>query len=227
MKVGINNLSILYVEDETMIRHQAVEYLSLIYENVVEAKNGLEGLDFYKKYKPDIIITDIEMPKMNGLELAREVRKLDKKIPIIIATAYTNSDYLLEALELQLIKYIVKPVTAPKLKEALEIAYVYIYNKEEKSLVQLSSTVAYDRLNKTLFVENEIVKLSHNEIVLTDLLVVNKERIVTYEEIENTIWAYEGMSKDALRSLIRMLRQKMTGNLIENVSGYGYRIKLG
>ncbi|MCK5855069.1 MAG: response regulator [Sulfurovaceae bacterium] len=222
----IKKITILYVEDETMIRLQAVEYLSLIYDNVLEAKNGLEALELYKKHKPDIIITDIEMPKMNGLELAREIRKLDKKIPIIIATAHTHSEYLLEALELQLIKYIVKPVTAPKLKEALEIAYEYIDKSETESVLKFSDTVAYDRLNKTLLIENEIVKLSHNEIALTDLLVANKERVVMYEEIESAIWAYEGMSKDALRTLVRTLRHKMKGSFIENISGYGYRIKV-
>ncbi|HIP29570.1 MAG TPA: DNA-binding response regulator [Sulfurospirillum arcachonense] len=218
--------TILYIEDENLVRNQAVEYLSLIYKNVLEAKDGLEGLEVYKKYKPDIIISDIEMPKMNGLEMAKEVRKLDKKVPIIIATAYTHSEYLLEALELQLIKYIVKPVTAPKLKEALEIAYIYVDEAEVESVLNFSDVVSYDRLNKTLLVENKIVKLSHNEIALTDLLVENKERVVTYEEIESTIWAYEGMSKDALRTLVRVLRAKMQENFIENVSGYGYRIKV-
>ena len=220
------NLTILYAEDETLIRHQAVEYLSLIYENVLEAKDGVEALELYKKQKPDIVISDIEMPKMNGLVLAREIRKLNKKIPIIIATAHTHSEYLLEALELQLIKYIVKPVTAPKLKEALKIAYSYMDEIKTESVIKFSSTVSYDKLNKTLLVVNEIVKLSHNEIALTDLLVANRERVVTYAEIEGAIWTYEGMSKDALRTLVRTLRHKMEGNFIENVSGYGYKIKV-
>jgi len=219
-------IKVLYVEDEELIRNQAVEYLSLIYENVIEAKDGLEALELYKKYKPDIIISDIEMPKMNGLMLAKKIRRLNKKIPIIIATAHTHSEYLLEALELQLIKYIVKPVTAPKLTEALEIAYTYMDEIEVESVKKFSSKISYDMLNKTLLVENKIVKLSHNEIILTDLLIENRERIVTYTEIEGAIWAYEGMSKDALRTLVRTLRHKMNGNFIENISGYGYKIKV-
>jgi len=166
------------------------------------------------------------MPKMNGLLFAREIRKLNKKIPIIIATAHTHSEYLLEALELQLIKYIVKPVTAPKLTEALEIAYSYMDEIEVKSVIRFSSMVSYDRLNKTLLVVDKIVKLSHNEIIFTDLLIENRERVVTYEEIEGAIWAYEGMSKDALRTLVRTLRHKMKENFIENISGYGYKIKV-
>ena len=219
-------IKILYAEDETLIRNQAVEYLSLIYENVIEAQDGLQALELYKKCEPDIIISDIEMPKMNGLVFAREIRELNKKIPIIIATAHTHSEYLLEALELQLIKYIVKPVTAPKLKEALEIAHTYIDDEVIQSLFPLSELMAYDMFNKVLIQDNTLVKLSYNEILLLDLLTKNYQRVVTYEEIEGTIWAYEGMNKDALRTLVRTLRHKMKGNFIENVSGYGYRVKV-
>jgi len=219
------NTKILYVEDEVLIRNQAVEYLSLIYENVLEAEDGLEALEVYATKRPHIIISDIEMPKMNGLEMAREIRKKNKKIPIIIATAHTQSAYLLDALELQLIKYIVKPVTAKKLKVALDIAHEYIDEEKVQSVVVFSDTAVYDTLNKTLVIENQIVKLSHNEIALTDLLLNNKNRVVTYEEIEGAIWGYEGMTKDALRTLVRTLRRKMKENFIENVSGYGYKIK--
>jgi len=219
------NTKILYVEDEVLIRNQAVEYLSLIYENVLEAEDGLEALEVYATKRPHIIISDIEMLKMNGLEMAREIRKKNKKIPIIIATAHTQSAYLLDALELQLIKYIVKPVTAKKLKVALDIAHEYIDEEKVQSVVVFSDTAVYDTLNKTLVIENQIVKLSHNEIALTDLLLNNKNRVVTYEEIEGAIWGYEGMTKDALRTLVRTLRRKMKENFIENVSGYGYKIK--
>jgi len=219
------NTKILYVEDEVLIRNQAVEYLSLIYENVLEAEDGLEALEVYATKRPHIIISDIEMPKMNGLEMAREIRKKNKKIPIIIATAHTQSAYLLDALELQLIKYIVKPVTVKKLKVALDIAHEYIDEEKVQSVVVFSDTAVYDTLNKTLVIENQIVKLSHNEIALTDLLLNNKNRVVTYEEIEGAIWGYEGMTKDALRTLVRTLRRKMKENFIENVSGYGYKIK--
>lgn len=220
------NITILYIEDEELIRKQAVEYLSLIYSTVLEAKDGEEALKIYHDTKPDIIISDIEMPIMNGLEMAKAIRKLDKKIPIIITTAHTQSEYLLEALQLQLIKYIVKPVTTEKLKSALTIAYEYIEEEKIESIIKFSKTKFYDSLNKTLIIDNSVVKLSYNSILLIDLLIQNYQRVVTYEEIESTIWAYEGMSKDALRTLVRTLRIKLEGDFIENVSGYGYKIKI-
>ena len=220
------NITILYVEDDVLVRTQAVEYLSLIYTNVLEAQNGQEALMVYKKHKPQIIISDIQMPKMNGLEMVKEIRKLDNKIPIIITTAHTQSEYLLEALELQLIKYIVKPATTDKLKSALTIAHEYIEEEKTESMIKFSKSKFYDTLNKTLIIDDSIVKLSYNSLLLIDLLIQNHQRVVTYQEIESVIWNYEGMSKDALRTLVRTLRTKLQGDFIENISGYGYRIKI-
>jgi DNA-binding response OmpR family regulator len=220
------NLTLLYVEDEPLIRQQAVEFLSRRYNTVLEASNGEEALEIYLEHQPHIIISDIEMPKMNGLEMAKKIRQKDKKIPIIIATAYTENRYLLIAVELQLIKYIVKPITTQKLEEALSLAYEYIEEDKIQSIVSLSPTTHYDILNKTLIIENRIIKLTNNEILLLDLLIRHKQRATTYEEIESNIWAYEGMSMDSLRSLVRSLRKKLGGDFLENISGIGYRVRV-
>ena len=223
MENSLKNLTLLYVEDEEMIRQNAVEYLSRICDNVLEAKDGLEALDIYKKYKPDIIISDIKMPRMNGLEFASEIRKVDKETPIIIATAHTETHYLLKAVELQLVKYIVKPITSVKLQEALGLAVDYLTVKES-NIVHINKETLYDILNKTLFITKNIVKLTKNEQLLLHLLATNRQRAISYAEIENTIWEYEGMSMDALRSLVRMLRKKLEGDFVENISGIGYRL---
>ena len=219
----LKNLTILYVEDEKMIRQNAVEYLSRICDNVLEAQNGLEALEVYKKHQPNIIISDIKMPKMNGLEMAEKIRQEDKETPIIITTAHTETHYLLKAVELQLVKYIVKPITSAKLQEALSLSLDFLTVKN-KNVLMLKENVLYDILNRTLIIDNEIVKLTKNEQLLLQLLAKNNKRAVSYVEIENFIWSGEGMSIDALRSLVRALRKKLGDNLIENVSGIGYRL---
>ncbi len=221
---ALKPLNILYVEDEPLIRQNAVEYLSRYCKKVYEAKDGVEGLEIYKKYKPDLLISDINMPRLNGLEFASAVRKIDKETPIIIATAHTEVSYLLKAVELQLIKYIVKPITSEKLNEALFMACNALDTMQE-SHVTLSANSYYDTLNKTLLIQNKIIKLTHNELLFFDFIIKNKQRAITYEEIESLIWAYEGMSMDALRSLVRGLRKKVLVACIENVSGVGYRLK--
>ena len=215
-----SHLSILYVEDEDLIRQNAVEYLDRLCEKVIEARDGYEAFQIYTDQKPDIIITDIKMPRLNGLELAKKIRRLDKTTPVIIATAHTETTYLLQAVELQLIKYIVKPVTAAKLKEALMMAM------DSHSVLMIDPDTRYDTFNKSLLIDDEHIKLTKNENLLLDLLVKNHQRAVTYKEIENLIWVESSMSMDALRSLVRAVRKKMRGDFIENISGIGYRLRI-
>lgn len=220
---ALKPLTLLYVEDEPLIRQNALEYLRRYCNTVLEAEDGKEALQVYEAHKPDIIITDIKMPKLDGLAMATHIRQEDKETPIIITTAHTDTEYLLKAVELQLIKYIVKPVTADKLTEALCLACESLEGKEN-SIIHLNKYIQYDTLNQTLLIENTLIKLTHNEMLLFDYMVKNRQRAITYQEIENLIWAYEGMSMDALRSLVRGLRKKLEGEFIENVSGVGYRL---
>ncbi|HFQ62468.1 MAG TPA: response regulator transcription factor [Epsilonproteobacteria bacterium] len=222
---ALTPLTILYVEDEPLIRQNAVEYLSRYCNKVYEAQNGLEGLEVYNTHKPDLIISDIKMPKLSGLEFASKIRQNDKNTPIIITTAHTDTEYLLKAVELQLIKYLIKPITSDKLQEALLMACQSL-ESNNIGLITLDEQTRYDTLNQTLIKHNRLVKLTHNELLFFDFLVKHKQRAITYEEIENIIWAYEGMSMDALRSLVRGLRKKLEGNYIENISGIGYRLMI-
>ncbi len=223
MQNDFSNLTLLYVEDDEITRQNAVEYLSAFYKEVLQARDGQEALEIYKEKKPDIIITDIEMPRLNGLEMAKQIRKRDKITPIVIATAFTDTSYLLKAVELQLIKYITKPITSKKLKEALNLVLEHMHLN---SIIVIDKECYYDKLNKTLIVDTLLVKLTNKEIQLLDLLAKNYHRMVSYEEIENTVWYDDVMSKDSLRVLIRTLRIKLQGDYIENISGIGYRLKV-
>jgi len=220
------NITILYVEDNRFIREEAVDYLSLMYHNVLEASNGQEALDIYAHSKPDIIITDIEMPIINGLQMVKAIRRNDKKTPIIILTAFMNPEYLLEAIELRLVKYIVKPMTNHKLDMALSLAHDCLLEKIDNCTIQLSPHSYYDKLNKTLVIDNRIIDLTHNEIMLLTLLLKHANTVTTYSEIKNKIWNYEESYRDSLRSLVRSLRFKLEDVEIKNISGIGYRILL-
>jgi len=223
MQNDFSNLTLLYVEDDEIIRQNAVEYLQNYCKEVFQAKDGQEAIDIYKAKKPNIIISDIEMPRLNGLEMAKKIRKTDKTTPIIMATAFTDREYLLQAVELQLIKYITKPITSKKLKEALQLVLEHLHID---SILHISKNSSYDKLNKTLLIDDEFIKLSNKELQLLDLLAKNHHRVVSYEEIESTVWYDDAMSKDALRALIRVLRIKLKGDYLENISGFGYRLKI-
>ncbi|MCF6244481.1 MAG: response regulator transcription factor [Sulfurovum sp.] len=231
---ALKHLSLLYVEDEPFILQNAVEYLNRYCHKVYEAVDGVQGLEMFHTHRPDIVISDIHMPHMGGLELATKIRETDKETPIIIATAHTQTEYLLKAVELHLVKYLVKPITSEKLNEALAMASALLQENTEQYII-LSDTIFFDTLNKTLFKDKIAVKLTYNEQKLFELLISNSQRAVTYEEIESAIWAYEGMSKDALRSLVRSLRKKLSceneqdnfqNTFIANISGIGYTLTL-
>jgi len=104
------NIKILVVEDDEIARENEVEYLQEYFENIYEAKDAIEALKIYEQIQPSIIITDIQMPKLNGLEFVQRIREKNDEVQIIVLTAFCDKDYLLKAIELKLIKYLVKPI---------------------------------------------------------------------------------------------------------------------
>ena len=166
------------------------------------------------------------MPIINGLQMVKAIRRSNKTIPIIIVTAFMDTEYLLEAIELRLVKYILKPMTNHKLDIALSLAHECLEEESDSCIVQLSLNTYYDRLNRTLIINDKVIQLTHNELMLFSLLLKHSNNIVSYSEIKNKIWNYEENYIDSLRSLIRSLRSKLEGIVIKNVSGVGYRIIL-
>jgi DNA-binding response OmpR family regulator len=221
----LKNFTILYVEDDEIVRKSAVEYLSRVCKEVLEAKDGKEAIKIWSERKPDIIITDINMPRLNGLDMASYIRANDKNVQIIVATAHSDTEYLLKAVELQLVKYIIKPITKEKLETSLTKSIELIEDKSKFNLA-LSPTCSYNAYEKVIIDNDKEIKLTKNETLFLDLLAHHHSRVVTYEEIENAIWAYDGMSQDAIRSLVRGLRKKVPEGAIDNISGTGYKLNI-
>ena len=104
------DFTILYVEDDEGVRDINFSMFKRIFKHAYEASNGEIAYQLYIKHKPDIIVTDIKMPKMNGIELAKKIRVKDSKTKIIITTAFNDEKYLLESIELNLERYLIKPL---------------------------------------------------------------------------------------------------------------------
>jgi len=217
--------TLLYVEDEAYIRKMAVSFLEDFFTEIFEAGDGKEALEVYHDKNPDIIITDIEMPKMNGLELCEEIRQNDSKTPIIIMTAYSHTDYLLKATELNLIKYLIKPIEEKSLLDTLKVCFEKIESKNP-SVVNLGNDYRYDTFNHILTHKNEMIKLTTSQSLLLDILIKNQGAVVSYIQLENSIWYDSSMSKDALRCLVRDVRKLTHKEIIENISKVGYKVKL-
>ncbi|MBY0541224.1 MAG: response regulator [Campylobacterales bacterium] len=217
------NIKILYVEDDEIARENGIEYLENFFEQIYEASDAIKALQLYEKYQPDIIITDIQMPKLNGLEFIKRIRQKDKKTQIIIITAFCDKDYLLKAIELGLVKYLVKPVREKEFEEALFLCVNSLQNNES-NIVKLENNSYFDIFNKNLVINEEIIKLRTKEILFLELLIKNKNRYVSYEEIENYVWNDSVMTKDALKTLVKNIKNKIPKNLILNLTNSGYKI---
>lgn len=217
------SIKVLYVEDDEIARENGVEYLENYFENIYEAPDALSALKLYEQIKPNIIVTDIQMPKLNGLEFIKKIRQKDKKTQVIVLSAYSNKEYLFSAIELQLVKYLIKPIKESEFSEAI-LQCINTIEKDTTNIVTIKEQAFFDIYNKTLKVEDEIVKLRTKELDLLDLLVKNKNRFVSYEEIEQIIWHDSAMSKDALKTLVKNLKAKLPKDCIVNLSGTGYKI---
>lgn len=217
------NIKLLYVEDDEIARENAVEYLENYFNTIYEASNAIDALKLYKEHKPNIIISDISMPKLNGLEFVKEIRKTDKKTQIILVTAFCTKEYLLEAIELGLVKYLVKPVEENSLKEALNLCLEAIC-EDNSNLIEISENIIFDSFNKNLKIDDELIKLRAKEILFLELLIKNKNRVVSYEEIESYVWHDSVMTKDALKTLVKNIKSKLPKDIIENLASVGYKI---
>ena len=125
------DISLLYVEDEQVTREQISRILHKIVTELHVAENGQQGLELYKAKRPDIVMTDIMMPIMNGLEMAREIRSLDRDSQIIMLTAYSDTDYLLECISLGVNQYVQKPVDFSRLSTSIEACSNYVLLKRK------------------------------------------------------------------------------------------------
>ncbi|MDD2698743.1 MAG: response regulator [Arcobacteraceae bacterium] len=180
----LRTMTILYVEDEATLRKQETKIYTKVFKEVFEAEDGVEAIEIFKnnKDKIDIIITDINMPNMSGLDLAREVRKISD-VPIIITTAYTNTEYMLESLDLGIKKFINKPVTINRIIQDIE--KVVVQSRKEKNVKDIAKTL--------------IVKTKNDTKELNELLIINKElekNLNYYKQLADTYIATMVVNKN-------------------------------
>ncbi|KJR43652.1 response regulator PleD [Candidatus Magnetoovum chiemensis] len=127
----LKGISLLLVEDDEDIHKQLSFFLSKKVGTLYSAYNGEQGLNIYKEKKPDVIITDIRMPIMNGLKMARAIKEIDSNTPIIVTTAFNDQDYFIESIDIGVDKYVLKP-TYPKhlLKATVKCAIMLLQKRE-------------------------------------------------------------------------------------------------
>jgi len=223
MNHRFKEFTLLYIEDDDGVREITLSILRRMFKESYEAKDGETGYQLYLEKKPDIIITDIRMPKMDGIALIKKIREQDQETKIIITTAFSDEKYLIEAVELNLERYIVKPLTKRNLIPALEKAVESI--TVEKKLF-ITKDFYYNYQTGLFYQEEESVEMTKKELEFLRLLAQHHERVVTYTEIEHQLWGEEYMSFNSLRTMVGFLRKKIPPRIITNISNMGYRLKI-
>jgi len=159
--------SILYAEDDQLVSQMISSVLEDYFKNVYVAKDGQEALEIYEKKEIDIILTDIRMPNLDGMELIKTIRKKSSTIPIIVCSAHNDTQYLLESIQYKVDRYIIKPIDLDILEDVLEktLEVLNIRRKVEKLQEKLSKQ--NDFLHMILNTQATMIALYNKDLELT------------------------------------------------------------
>ena len=223
----LKNLNILYIEDEKNIRLNIKKTLELFCENVFDAENILNAKEILTKQRIDIIISDINLPDMSGIDFVKEIRIRDKTIPIILLSAYTEKEFLLEATKLKLVDYLTKPINFKDLNNALQKCVEEILDNS-RYIITFKNNIQYNVSHNCLIDNNEKeeIRLTNKELDLLNFLIKNNNRVCSAEELKSAIWDdYLEATDSALKNLLNKIRKKIGKESIINISGVGYKLE--
>jgi diguanylate cyclase (GGDEF)-like protein len=216
LKQLTQNLNVLYVEDDKESREQISEIFQLLFASVDTAFDGEDALEKYKLKSYDILITDINMPRMNGIELTKRVKTLKPSQNIIIISAHNDSEYLLQAIDLGIDNFIIKPVQMEQLKLVLKKVANLIYSQKltqryheelerelEEKTAKLSHQLITDELTGLLN-RNALVKLSNKKHTIRTMM------LISIDNFDNISIAYGYDNGDLLlKEVANFLKSKI------------------
>jgi len=216
----LSDKKVLCADDEEGILSNIVEILEMFFQKVVGVTDGQKALEKLECNSYDVLLFDICMPNMDGLEAISEIRKVNSKIPIIVLSAHTEQEYLWRAVELKITKFLTKPFNKDTLLDALENVSLELV--DNNILKDISSTCKYDFCKKRVIKNDEIISLSKSESRLIEFFLKNKNQVLSYDQILDYLWEFEQPTKEAIKSIVKELRKKVDSNIVKNVYGIGY-----
>ncbi len=220
----LSDKKVLYAEDEKGIRKHISEVLELFFDKVISVEDGLEATYEMDVASYDVLMFDICMPHLDGLEALRKIRQKDKKIPVVILSAHTEEEYLWKAVELKISKYLVKPYDKQSLIEALKIVALELVDNNLE--IRLRNDCIYNPIKKVICEGSEGIQLTLKESRLLEYFIKRANQSVTFNDIGEYLWGFDPPSKEAIKSVVKELRKKIGRNTIKNIYGIGYILEL-
>lgn len=138
-KLRYSDITVLYIEDELATREQVARVLSSRGYRLILSENGQQGLEAYLKHTPDITLTDIMMPQMNGLEMARQIRKISPEAQIICMTAFSETNYLIDAIDIGINQFVLKPIEFSRLLKALDHCHEMVNLRKRHRILEVEN----------------------------------------------------------------------------------------
>ncbi|MEY4503764.1 MAG: hypothetical protein RL154_56 [Pseudomonadota bacterium] len=222
----LKNKTILLAEDEKPILDVLAKLLSNFFANVLKAKDGEEAFLLYVAHKPDLILSDIHMPNLNGLEFAAKVRETDQQIPIVFLSAYSEYKMLLKAVNTMVDGYLIKPADCNSILDTCCKALLRNSLQTNSNIVNICKNLTYNTTTKQYLLNNSVLVLGKKEYELLGLLTKVNGETIGKDEIILSLYSYETISDNALKSVINRLRAKIGEEYIVNVKGIGWRLNL-
>ena len=220
---------VLYVEDDESLAFLTKEAMEENELEVVHFDNGKDAMSYFKKEVPDICIFDVMLPKLDGFNLAKNVRQLNSHIPIIFVTARTLSQDKIAGFEIGGDDYLTKPY---EIEELLFKIRVFLKRKlivEKADEVVKIGAYTFDYSNLSLLINQEERMLTQREADLLKMLFENKNKVVKRENILEMIWGkndyFLGRSLDVFISRLRKYLRSDDSLSLENVHGVGFMLK--
>lgn len=224
---------VLLAEDESVARDILSFYLNTIFDEVVVAKDGLEGLEIYqkatnKKAKFDLVLTDIKMPNMNGIEMLEKIYTINPNQKFIIVSAYKDEEKLLKSIDLKVLAYFSKPLNVDNVMKLLIKAKDEVIEEKQRdeSSLKINSVYAYNQKTNLLYENNTLVKLSRKETQLLDILMKHRGKIIDLDTFKLQIWEDINTLDATFRTVMKRLKDKIkTEDFILSRKGQGYIIE--
>jgi DNA-binding response OmpR family regulator len=218
-------LPVLYVEDDDIIRTSTQNTLSIFFDDITTAADGVQAINLINKKKFYVAILDVRMPYINGIEVAKEIRKNDQDMLIFITSSHQETSELREALRLNMVDYLIKPIGFSDLVSVLQecVRRIVAGGKLKKPIY---GGGYYDIVKKCITKDEEDIRLTKNEIKVIELLLAKKGAVVSFEDIERYVFEDDEEYKyGAIKNLISRLRKKIGEKAIVNVYEVGYHLR--
>ena len=216
-------MKILVVEDDKVIREGICEYLSEFGYEMYEAEDGRKALNIFKDKDINLIILDIQIPLLNGLEVLKEVRK-ESKIPILMLTAFSDEEYKISAFSSLADGYIEKPFSLPVLKVRIDSLIKRYYNEVEKFIYK---DLEVNFSSYTAKVKDEFIDVNAKELEILKYLLENEGHVLTRNQIIDNVWKEtEDIPFDRVIDVyIKELRKKLKLDCIITIRNVGYKLE--